>query len=71
MMGFFILKVVNYGIIQFLRDAALSVRYGAIMQILEFIFLGGILVIFRPRPLPAFYTVGINEINVRQNKEFY
>lgn len=33
------------------------------MQVLEFFFLTGILVIFRSRRFPPFYTIGLNEIN--------
>jgi hypothetical protein len=39
------------------------------MQVLEFLFLVDILIIFRSRPLPAFYTLGIEDIGV-SNKIF-
>lgn len=64
--AYFFLKVINYGVIQFMGNSALSVRFGAVMQVFEFIFLCGILFVFRSKPLPAFYGVGINEINVRR-----
>jgi len=62
---YFIVKVIYYGVIQFMGSSSLSVQYGAIMQVLEFFFLTGILVIFRSRRFPPFYTIGLNEINVR------
>ncbi len=62
--GYFSLKVINYGVIQFIGDPALSVRYGAVMQVLEFLLLGAVMVIFRTQPLPPFYGIGLNEINV-------
>jgi hypothetical protein len=52
MSGFFLFKIINYGVIQFLGSQSLSVRYGAFMQAFEFIFLSAILFIFRSRPLP-------------------
>jgi hypothetical protein len=64
---YFIVKVINYGVIQFIGSSSLSVQYGAIMQVLEFFFLTGILVVFRSRRFPPFYTIGLNEINVRIN----
>ena len=57
-------QVVNYGIIAMIGDPALSVRYGAVMQSLEFILLTAILAIFRVQPLPQFYRVGLNKIGV-------
>jgi hypothetical protein len=64
MTGYFLVKVTYYGIIQFIGNPALSVRFVAFMQVLEFAFLVSILFIFRPRALPAFYTLSLNEINV-------
>ena len=66
---YFIVKVVYYGIIQFIGIASLSVQYGAVMQVLEFFFLTGILAVFRSRRFPPFYTIGLNEINVRNEND--
>jgi len=67
---YFIVKVIYYGVIQFIGSSSLSVQYGAIMQVLEFFFLTGILVVFRSRRFPPFYTIGLNEINVRINSYY-
>ena len=61
---YYIFKVINYGVVQFMGSPSLSVQYGAVMQIIDFILLSGILWTFRSRPLPPFYTIGLNEINV-------
>ena len=45
-------------------SASLSVQYGAVMQVLEFFFLTGIMVVFRSRRFPELYMLGLNEINV-------
>ena len=58
-------KVVNYGVIQFLENPSLSVYYGTATQCLDFVVLSGILFLFRSRPFPPFYSIGLNEINVR------
>jgi hypothetical protein len=69
--GYFSLKVINYGVIQFIGDPALSVRYGAVMQVLEFLLLGAVMVIFRTQPLPPFYGIGLNEINVSVSQAIF
>jgi len=64
MISYFSLKIINFGIISFLGDPAVSVRYGAVMQVLEFFILGATLFIFRSRVWPPFYSLGLSEINV-------
>lgn len=55
--------MINFGIIMLFSNPALTVRYGAVMQVLEFFILSGVLFIFRAQPLPPFYSIGLNEIN--------
>jgi hypothetical protein len=61
---FYLGKVINYGVISFLHSASLSVYYGSGLQCFEFLFLGGILFMFRSRPFPPFYSIGLNEMMV-------
>ena len=70
-MAYFLLKISYYGVIQFVGNPALSVRYAAGMQVVEFLLLVSVLFIFRPRALPSFYSLGLNEINVRKNTIIY
>jgi hypothetical protein len=56
--------VINYGVIMLMQNPALTVRYGAVMQSIEFFVLTGILVVFRPQRYPPFYTVGLRDMIV-------
>ena len=64
-LGYFLFKVIKYGIISFISDSTLNERFSVSMQCFDLLFLGGTLVIFRSRVWPSFYRIGLNEINVR------
>jgi hypothetical protein len=62
--GYFLLKVLKYGVIVFLNDSTLNERFSISMQCFDLVFLGGTLWLFRPRIWPQFFRLGLNEINV-------
>lgn len=61
--GYFLLKVVKYGIIAFLEDQTLGERFSLAVQCFDLLFLGGTLFIFRSRVWPPFFSIGLNELN--------
>eukprot|EP00347_Sterkiella_histriomuscorum_P011895 403370686 len=64
MLGYFILKIIKYGLISFLGDETLSERFSLAVQCFDLVFLGASLFIFRSRFWPSFYRLGLNELAV-------
>lgn len=62
--GYFLLKVLKYGIISFLNDQTLGERFSLAVQCFDLLFLAGSLFIFRTRVWPSFFRIGLNELNV-------
>jgi hypothetical protein len=60
--GYFGFKVLYHLIIEFMDDQALAAKSALLMQLFDVICLGGMLIIFRSRQWPPFFTVGLNEI---------
>lgn len=63
--GYFLLKVIKYGIIAFLNDQTLGERYALANQCFDLVFLGGSLFIYRTRRWPVFFSIGLNDMNVK------
>jgi hypothetical protein len=61
--GYFLMKVINYGVVAFIGDDEVSARFSLSMQCFDLLFLGGTLFIFRSRVWPPFFSIGLNEIN--------
>ena len=64
-LGYFLLKVIKYGVISFLGDETLSERFSLSVQCFDLAFLGYSLFLFRPRFWPSFFRLGLNELAVR------
>jgi hypothetical protein len=56
------MKIIQYGIISFLNNDAVSVRFQIFSQCFDMIFLGGTLFIFRSRVWPPFFSIGYEEL---------
>jgi hypothetical protein len=62
MLGYFIMKVIQYGVISFLSDDVVTVKFQIVSQYLDMLFLGGTLFIFRSRVWPPFFSIGYEEL---------
>lgn len=62
MVGYFGLKFIYHGFVEYLGDEFLSVNVYLFIQSLDFLLLGGILLVFYARVWPPFFQVGGNEL---------
>ncbi len=60
---FFVLKILFYGIIQFLSDSVLSVRCAISIECFDLFIFAGTLFIHRPRNWPEFFSLGLSDIS--------
>mmetsp|Transcript_21747 Transcript_21747/g.20866 ORF Transcript_21747/g.20866 Transcript_21747/m.20866 type:complete len:378 (+) Transcript_21747:443-1576(+) len=61
-MGYYLLKVVLYMIFAISKNQIANWKFAAFVSAMDFVFFGGILLVFRPRVWPQFYTLNLNEL---------
>jgi hypothetical protein len=60
--GYFLLKVILYLTVISTKNEIFVWKFATAISAIDLVFFGGILVIFRPRIWPQFYSIGINEL---------
>ena len=61
--GFFGLRIFYFCIIEMLDNQVLSIRVFLFFQVLDLVFLGSILWIFRAREWPQFFTMNFSDLH--------